>query len=328
METFRALVLRESDGAVRSDIEDLPVDALPNDDVLVRVRYSDLNYKDGLAVTGTAKIARFFPMVAGIDFAGTVEESSSPDYRPGDAVICTGWGLSERHWGGYAQLARVPAGWLVPVPEGLDTRWAMGLGTAGFTAMLCVMALEDFGIGHEGEVVVTGATGGVGSIAVAILAGLGYQVVASTGKTDQADYLRSLGTAEIVPRTTLTENRKPLGSQRWSGAVDTVGGDTLSGLLSTMHYHGAVAACGNAGGQEFQASVYPFILRAVALLGVESVTTPRERRLRAWERLADALPPEKLERVTSMAPLSDVPRLAAEIVQGKMRGRVIIDVNA
>jgi acrylyl-CoA reductase (NADPH) len=328
VERFRALVLDQADGALRRELQELPLDALPDDNVLVRVEYSDLNYKDGLAVTGAGKIVRSFPMVAGIDFAGTVEASESERYRPGDRVLCTGWGLSERHWGGYAQMARVPDEWLVPIPEGLDARWAMGLGTAGFTAMLCVMALEDFGMRWDGEVVVTGATGGVGSVAVAILAALGYSVVASTGKRSEEAYLTSLGAASIIDRSMLAENYKALGSQRWSGAVDTVGGDTLAGLISTMKYHAPIAACGNAGGQEFRSSVYPFILRAVALLGVESVVTPGERRQQAWRRLAEILPPDTVEAMTRVAPFSEVPDLAGQIVQGQIRGRIIVDVNA
>jgi acrylyl-CoA reductase (NADPH) len=327
IDTFDALVLEQRDGATHSAIQSLPAAALPEGDVLVSVAYSDLNYKDGLAITGRGKVVRNFPMVPGIDFAGTVVESRSPAYKPGDPVVLTGWGVGERHWGGHAQLARVKADWLVPMPTGLTFKQAMGIGTAGFTAMLCVMVLEERGSRPgEREVLVTGATGGVGSVAVAILAKLGYQVVASTGKSDAHDYLKSIGASMVIDR--LAPPGKPLESERWGGAVDTVGGATLAALLPSMAYNSSVAAVGNAGGGELHTTVFPFILRGVGLLGVESVAVPPERRRVAWARLARELPAEALDRMIQVAPLKDVPALSQEICEGRIRGRVVVDVNA
>jgi len=327
IDTFDALVLEQRDGATHSAIQSLPAAALPEGDVLVSVAYSDLNYKDGLAITGRGKVVRNFPMVPGIDFAGTVVESRSPAYKPGDPVVLTGWGVGERHWGGHAQLARVKADWLVPMPTGLTFKQAMGIGTAGFTAMLCVMVLEERGSRPgEREVLVTGATGGVGSVAVAILAKLGYQVVASTGKSDAHDYLKSIGASMVIDR--LAPPGKPLESERWGGAVDTVGGATLAALLPSMAYNSSVAAVGNAGGGELHTTVFPFILRGVGLLGVESVAVPPERRRGAWARLAHDLPAEALDRMIQVAPLKDVPALSQEICEGRIRGRVVVDVNA
>ncbi len=327
IDTFDALVLEQRDGATHSAIQSLPAAALPEGDVLVSVAYSDLNYKDGLAITGRGKVVRNFPMVPGIDFAGTVVESRSPAYKPGDPVVLTGWGVGERHWGGHAQLARVKADWLVPLPAGLTFKQAMGIGTAGFTAMLCVIALEERGSRPgEREVLVTGAAGGVGSVAVAILAKLGYQVVASTGKLDAHDYLKSIGASKVIDR--LAPPGKPLESERWGGAVDSVGGATLAALLPSMAYNSSVAAVGNAGGGELHTTVFPFILRGVGLLGVESVAVPPERRRGAWARLAHDLPAEALDRMIQVAPLKDVPALSQEICEGRIRGRVVVDVNA
>lgn len=329
-DTFRALVLKQVDGKVQAALEQLEQSALPEGDVLVRVAYSDLNYKDGLAVTGLGKIIRDYPAIPGVDFAGTVEESQSPRFQPGDNVLLTGWGVGERHWGGYAQLARVKADWLTPLPEGLSQEQAMGIGTAGFTAMLCVMTLEKVGLREltaKRQVVVTGATGGVGSVAVAILAQLGYPVVASTGSEDAEEYLRSLGAQEVIGRVA-NPGRKPLDSERWGGAVDTVGGETLASLLPSMAYGTSVAACGLAGGNELNTTVFPFILRGVSLLGVESVNYPQQQRLAVWERLAHDLLPDALSRITQVVPLTEVPRLSQEIVKGQTRGRVVIDVNA
>jgi acrylyl-CoA reductase (NADPH) len=327
IDTFDALVLEQRDGATHSAIQSLPAAALPEGDVLVSVAYSDLNYKDGLAITGRGKVVRNFPMVPGIDFAGTVVESRSPAYKPGDPVVLTGWGVGERHWGGHAQLARVKADWLVPLPAGLTFKQAMGIGTAGFTAMLCVIALEERGSQPgEREVLVTGAAGGVGSVAVAILAKLGYQVVASTGKLDAHEYLKSIGASKVIDR--LAPPGKPLESERWGGAVDSVGGATLAALLPSMAYNSSVAAVGNAGGGELHTTVFPFILRGVGLLGVESVAVPPERRRGAWERLARDLPAEALDRMIQVAPLKDVPALSQEICEGRIRGRVVVDVNA
>ncbi len=320
----------KADGQTQASLQEMPLAALPEGDVLVSVAYSSLNYKDGLAVTGQGKVIRRYPMVPGIDLAGTVERSDSPRFQPGDQVILTGWGLGEQHWGGYAQKARVQADWLLPLPEGLSLKHAMALGTAGLTAMLCIMALEAHGVRPEGgEVVVTGAAGGVGSVAVALLARYGYRVVASTGRQAAHAYLRSLGAQDILDRSVLSApSEKPLESARWGGAVDTVGGDTLAGLLRTMGYGGCVAACGVAGGSALHTTVFPFILRGVSLIGIESGQCPQERRREAWERLARALPAETLERMMQVVPLDAVFDLSQEILQGRIRGRVVVDVNA
>jgi acrylyl-CoA reductase (NADPH) len=329
IDTFRALVIDQRNGETHSSIQSLRTASLPEGDVLVSVAFSDLNYKDGLAVTGRGRVVRSFPMVPGIDFAGTVVESNAPAFKPGDQVVLTGWGVGERHWGGYAQMARVKADWLVRLPEGLSLQQAMGIGTAGFTAMLCVMALEERGLTTGGrEVLVTGATGGVGSIAVAILANLGYNVVASTGKTDAHEYLKGLGARQILNRSTLdAPSGKPLESERWGGAVDTVGGATLAALLPAMAYGAAVATCGNAGGAELRTTVFPFILRGVSLVGIESVMCPPERRHAAWARLTADLPLDALDRMIQVAPLKDVPALSHEILEGRIRGRIVVDVN-
>lgn len=330
MGEFRALVLEQRDGSVAAEIRTLPDSALPAGDVLVDVAYSSLNFKDGLAVTGTGKVVRAYPMVPGIDLAGTVVQSESPDYKPGDKVILTGWGIGERHWGGYAQKARVKADWLIPLPEGLTLKQAMGIGTAGLTAMLCVMALEEHGLKPGGrEVLVTGAAGGVGSLAVAILARRGYRVVASTGRASAHDFLRSLGAADVLDRSVLAApSERPLESERWGGAVDTVGGTTLANVLKAMAYGTSVAACGLAGGSSLPATVFPFILRGVNLLGIDSVLCPKARRQEAWSRLAAELTAEVLDQVVQTVPLAEVPRLAAEILKGQIRGRVVVDVNA
>ncbi|HEY7782265.1 MAG TPA: MDR family oxidoreductase [Ktedonobacterales bacterium] len=332
-ETFKAVVVDQRDGGQVAEVREVARGDLPEGDVLVRVAYSGLNYKDGLAVTGKGKVIRAFPMVPGIDFAGTVEESGAAEYTPGDRVLLTGWGVGERHWGGFAQLARVPAGWLVPIPEAFDLREAMVVGTAGFTAMLALMALEEHGLrpdaleGHE--VLVTGASGGVGGMAVALLAHAGYPVAAETGRTEAHGYLHELGAASIVARATLEEPGGPLGSARWSGAIDTVGGAILAGVLRTLAHGTSVAACGNAGGLAVSTSVAPFILRGVNLLGIDSLPTPLERRKVAWDRLARELPRAALGRILDrVVPLGEVPALAEDILAGRVRGRVIIDVNA
>jgi len=327
MDTFTALVLEQREGATHSEVRQLPTSALPDGDVLVRVAYSDLNYKDGLAVTGRGRVVRSFPMVPGIDLAGTVVESASAAYKPGDAVVLTGWGIGETHWGGHAQLARVRADWLVPLPAGMTLTQAMGVGTAGFTAMLCVMALEEHGLRPGGrQVLVTGASGGVGSVAVAVLAQLGYDVVASTGKEDQREYLQALGAKEVVGR--LVPAGKPLESERWGGAVDTVGGAALAALIPALAFGASVAACGNAGGADLHTTVFPFILRGANLLGILSVNVPLERRRQAWERVARDLPAAALDRMIQVAPLADVPALSQAICEGQIRGRVVVDVNA
>ena len=327
-DTFRALVLREVDGKPTASIESVPVTALPADDVLVRIAYSGLNYKDGLAITGRNKVVRSYPMIPGIDFAGTVEESTSPLFAPGDRVVLTGWGVGEWHWGGLAEMARAKSDWLVRIPDSLSTFDAMAAGTAGFTAMLCIEALEEHGLTPEsGEVLVTGAAGGVGSLAVALLGRLGYRVVASTGRAEEHDYLKTLGATEIIDRTVLTAPSGPLASARWAGAVDTVGGDTLAGVLRTMAPNTTVAACGNAAGFALNTSVLPFILRGVNLLGINSLPVPVARRNVAWSRLAALWPRDALESTIRTEPLTAVPALANEIIAGHTRGHIVVDVN-
>lgn len=326
MTTFKALVV-ESGDPYTVGIRPAEEDELPQGDVLVEVAYSSLNYKDGLAITGAGKVIRSFPLAPGIDLAGTVRESASPEYSPGDPVVLTGWGTGETHWGGLSQRARVRSEWLVPLPQGLSLRQAMAIGTAGFTAMLAVMALEDHGISKERETLVTGAVGGVGSLAVALLARLGYRVVASTGRGQESAYLRSLGAAEILERGVLSAPPKPLESERFGGAVDTVGGATLAGVLPRMARGGSVAACGNAGGAKLETTVFPFILRGVNLLGIDSNFCPRPRRLEAWRRLARDLPLDRLDGLTQTVPLEAVPQLAQEILKGQVRGRVVVDLQ-
>ena len=328
--TFKALVLEEIDGKTTSSIQHLEPSSLPEGDVLVRVSHSSLNYKDGLAITGIGKIIRTFPMVPGIDFAGVVETSSSEEYKVGDQVLLTGWGVGERHWGGMAQLARVKSDWLVPLPAGLSAAQAMGIGTAGLTAMLCVIALERAGL-EQGrpmnEVVVTGAAGGVGSVAVMLLAKLGYQVTASTGRESTHDFLREIGATDILERDVLATVGKPLEAERFSGAVDAVGGTTLAGLLTRMKYDSSVAACGLAGGSGLSTTVLPFILRGVNLLGIDSVMIPLQRRVEAWNRLAQDLPLMHLEEAMQTVTLEEVPRLAQEILAGQVRGRIVVDLS-
>lgn len=329
-DTYRALVVDQGDDGATANVRELSTADLPEGEVTVRVAYSTLNYKDGLAITGSAPIIRKPPMTAGIDFAGTVESSDSDEFAPGDNVVLTGWGVGERHPGGFAQMARVKAGWLEKLPEGLDARAAMAVGTAGFTSMLCVIALEDAGVKPgDGPVLVTGAAGGVGSVAVAVLSHLGHEVHAVTGRESTHDFLRGLGAAEVIPRAELAEAPgKPMLSERWAGAVDTVGGDMLAHVLAEMRYGGSVAACGLAGGAGLKTTVLPFILRGVNLLGVDSVMCPREPRRAAWARIAKDLPAEKLAAVTTVEPLGRLPELGAEIMKGVVQGRVVIDVNA
>jgi len=327
---FRALVLENEGGTFRASVKQLPVNSLPAGDVTVSVAYSSLNYKDALAVTNRGKIVRRFPMVPGIDLSGAVVQSESSRFQPGDKVVLTGWGVGEEHWGGYAQLARVKADWLLPLPDGLTLKRAMSIGTAGLTAMFCVMALEEHGLRPDrGDVLVTGATGGVGCLAVMLLAGLGYRVVASTGKEDAHGFLKSLGAREMVGRHIFARRGdKPLESGRWAGAIDTVGGETLSAVLRQINRDGCVAAVGLAGGAELHTTVYPFILRGVSLVGVSSGHMPVERRLAAWTRLAVQLPMEILDSITQTARLDDVPALSEQMISGKIRGRVVVDVNA
>ena len=329
-ETFKALLLEETEGKVTPALRDLTADDLPAGNVTVSVDYSDLNYKDGLVVKNLGRLARTFPHVPGIDFAGTVEASESPDFKPGDRVVLTGWRVGEVHWGGFAQKARVDAGWLVPLPDGLTAEQAMAVGTAGFTAMLAVDALEAHGLTPDaGEVLVTGAAGGVGSVAVAPLANRGYEVVASTGRAALADYLKGLGATSIIDRKELSEPKpRPLERERWAGCVDTVGSSTLAMALAQMKYGCSVAACGLAGGNDLPTTVIPFLLRGVNLLGIDSVMQPAANRARIWRRIAAELPLDRLAAMTQVRPLADVPALADAILKGDTRGRVVIDVNA
>jgi len=327
---FRALVLEKEGDAAVAHLRELEDSALPPGDVTVAVEYSTLNYKDGLALSPSGGgIVRSWPHVAGIDFAGTVEASEDARYKPGDKVVLTGWRVGEVHWGGYSQKARVKADWLVPLPAGLTTRQAMAVGTAGFTAMLAVMALEDHGLTPErGEVLVTGAAGGVGSVAVAILSRLGYQVAAVTGRPETEGYLRDLGATRIVPRAELAEVvKRPLESETWAGCVDAVGGAMLARVLGQLKYGGSAAAVGLAGGASLPASVIPFLLRGVNLLGIDSVTVPFERRVKAWGRVVSDLPMGKLEAMVRVAGLRDLPELGAAILKGEVQGRVVVDVN-
>ncbi|MBY0352453.1 MDR family oxidoreductase [Tabrizicola sp.] len=327
---FRALVLEKEGDAAAAHLRDLDESALPPGDVTVAVEYSTLNYKDGLALSANGGgIVRTWPHVAGIDFAGVVEASSDGRYKPGDKVILTGWRVGEVHWGGYAQKARVRADWLVPLPAGLTPRQAMAVGTAGFTAMLAVMALEEHGLTPDkGEVLVTGASGGVGSVAVALLAKLGYQVAAVTGRAETAGYLRDLGASRIVARAELAEVvKRPLEAETWAGCVDAVGGAMLARVLGQMKHGGSVAAVGLAGGAALPASVIPFLLRGVNLLGIDSVTVPYERRMRAWGRVVSDLAVGKLEAMVREVGLGELPALGAAILQGGVQGRVVVDVN-
>jgi len=323
-ERFKALLL-ETAGA--PELRELDRHALPEGDVLVQVAYSSLNYKDGLAVTGKGKVLRSYPIVPGIDLAGTVVESSAGAFQPGDKVLVTGWGLGEEYWGGYAELARVRSEWLLPLPAGLDEKQAMALGTAGLTAALAVQALGERGLHTDTRpVLVTGASGGVGSLAVALLARRGLRVTASTGRGP--DYPRMLGAQEVIDRSELGPSPKPLESERWSGAIDTVGGATLAAVLRGLARGAGVAVCGNAGGAQLETTVFPFILRGVAMLGIDSVRCPADVRRAAWERLALELEPELLEQIAEVVPLEDVPARAESILRGEVRGRIVVDVRA
>ncbi|WP_170409760.1 acryloyl-CoA reductase [Ruegeria arenilitoris] len=330
---FNALVMEkdEESGLASPSVKQLSLDDLPNGDVTVAVEYSTVNYKDGLCTSPKGGgLVRNYPHVPGIDYAGTVEASSDDRYKPGDKVVLTGWRVGEAHWGGYSQKANALADWLVPLPDGLDARQAMAVGTAGFTAMLAVMALEDHGMTPDhGPVLVTGAAGGVGSVATAILSNLGYEVAAVTGRPEAEDYLKSLGASTIVPREELNETTKrPLESESWAGCVDAVGGEMLARVLGQMKYGASVAAVGLAGGAALPATVIPFLLRGVNLLGIDSVMQPYENRVRAWQRIATDLPMDKLEAMVQPATLNDLPQLGADILKGQVKGRVVVDVNA
>lgn len=325
-EHFTAMVIRDHEGKPKAGFEELTLADLPDNDVLVEISHSSLNYKDGLAVSGKGRIARRLPMVAGIDLAGTVVESRAPDWVPGDRVVVNGWGLSETEWGGYSRFQRLKPGQLTRLPAGFTAEEAMAIGTAGYTAALCVLALEDWGVIRPGagEVLVTGAAGGVGTVAIALLAARGYAVTAATGRPEQHDFLAGLGATGFVDRADLATPGKMLQAERWSGAIDTVGSTTLANVLAQTVYGGAVAACGLAGGADLPASVMPHILRGVALLGVDSVMAPQEKRRRAWEFLDAHLDRAKLASLTTTAPFSDLPELARRIVAGETRGRTVI----
>ena len=329
---FNALVVNkdEESGKTSAAVEQISTDQLPEGNVVVNVEYSTVNYKDGLCIGPGGGLVREYPHVPGIDFAGTIESSDDPRYSAGDSVVLTGWRVGEVHWGGYAQKARVNADWLVPLPSGLSSRQAMAVGTAGFTAMLAVMALEDHGLKpDQGPVLVTGAAGGVGSVATAILANLGYEVAAVTGRPETEEYLRALGATQIVPREEINETvKRPLERETWAGCVDAVGGDMLARVLGQMKYGGSVSAVGLAGGAGLPATVIPFLLRGVNLLGIDSVMQPCDNRLRAWERIAKDLPMDKLEAMIHPATLGDLPALGKDILKGQVKGRVVVDVNA
>ena len=325
---FKAILITKDDAGYQARLQDVDDAVLPAGDVTVDVEFSTLNYKDGLAITGKSPGVRRFPLVPGIDFAGTVSESSNPAWHVGDRVILNGWGVGETHCGGLAQKARVKGEWLVALPKKFTARQAMAIGTAGYTAMLCVLALEKHGVKpQDGEILVTGANGGVGSIAIALLARLGYQVVASTGRVAEADHLKALGATAIIDRQELSSPGKPLGKERWAGVIDTVGSHTLANACATTRYHGAVAACGLAGGMDFPSSVAPFILRGITLYGIDSVMAPLSLRQEAWLRLERDLDVAKLEAITAEIALSEALAVAGELLAGKVRGRVVVDVN-
>lgn len=329
---FNALVVNKDDetGKTSAAVQQLGIDDLPHGEVTVAIEYSTVNYKDGLCIGPGGGLVRNYPHVPGIDFAGTVETSEDDRYKPGDRVVLTGWRVGEAHWGGYAQKARVKADWLVPLPDGLTTRQAMAVGTAGFTSMLAVMALQDHGLvpGH-GPVLVTGAAGGVGSVATAILANLGHEVAGVTGRPETAEYLKELGASQIVAREEINETvKRPLEGETWAGCIDAVGGAMLARVLGQMKYGASVASVGLAGGAGLPATVIPFLLRGVNLLGIDSVMQPYDNRVRAWARIAKDLPMDKLEAMVQPATLSDLPALGADILKGQVKGRVVVDVNA
>jgi putative YhdH/YhfP family quinone oxidoreductase len=327
-DTFRALVIEDQDGKQKAQFKDLTVADLPDEDVLVEISYSTLNYKDGLAVSGKG-IARRLPMVGGIDLAGTVLESASDEFKPGDKVIVNGFGLSELHWGGYSQKQRLKSDWLIKLPEAFSMQEAMAIGTAGYTSMLCVLALEKAGVTPDkGEILVTGAAGGVGSVAISLLAKLGYTGVASSGRAETHEYLKKLGASSVISREETLGKGRPFDKERWAGAVDCVGSSILASVIAQINYGGAVAACGLAGGNDLPTSVLPFILRGVSLLGVDSVMASKAVRKEAWSRLATDLDKSIFDDMTTVEPMSNLPALAEQILKGQIKGRVIIDVNA
>ena len=325
---FKGILIEKDESGYRAALKDIDEAQLPEGDVTVRVSHSTLNYKDGLAITGKAPVVRKFPMVPGIDLAGTVEHSAHPDYKEGDAVLLNGWGVGEGHWGGLAQKARLKGNWLVPLPSAFTPQQAMSIGTAGYTAMLCVLALERQGVKPgDGEIVVTGAVGGVGSVAIAVLSQLGYTVVAVSGRPEEAAYLKGLGAVEVLERAQFSAPGKPLGKERWAGAVDVVGSHTLANLCAATKYRGVLTACGLAGGMDFPASVAPFILRGVTLVGVDSVMCPRADRLEAWQRLGRDLDMSKLGVISREIGLNEVIPVAGQLLNGEVKGRVVVDVN-
>jgi acrylyl-CoA reductase (NADPH) len=328
MSTFKAIRIDKADKQTKVSITQFDEADLMEGDVVVRIEWSTVNYKDGLALTGKAPVVRRFPMIAGIDFAGTVETSSHTSWKPGDKVVCNGWGMGETHLGAYAEKARVNGTWLVRLPEGMTTRNAMAIGTAGYTAMLSVLALEKHGVTpKDGPIVVTGAAGGVGSVAISLLSKLGFQVIASTGRTSEEAYLKGLGASEIIDRAELSGAARPLAKERWAGGIDSVGSTTLSNLLSMTNYRGAVAACGLAGGMDLPSYVTPFILRGVSLLGIDSVMCPIELRAQAWQRLAVDLDATRLAAITQEIDLDDVIRAGARVIAGEVRGRIVVKVQ-
>ena len=327
MGTFKAIRIDKAEKGTTATLTQFDEAELMEGDVTVRVEWSTINYKDGLALTGKAPVVRRFPMIAGIDFAGTVEQSSHPQWKAGDKVVCNGWGMGETHLGAYAEKARVKGDWLVRLPEGISARDAMAIGTAGYTAMLSVLALEKHGLDPKsGPIVVTGAAGGVGSVAIAVLSKLGYHVIASTGRASEANYLKSLGAAEVIDRNELSGPAKPLAKERWAGGVDSVGSTTLANLLSMTRYGGAIAACGLAAGMDLPSSVAPFILRAVCLLGIDSVMCPIEQRKVAWSRLVTDLDRTKLSEITQEIGLGDVIGQGEKILNGQVRGRIVVKI--
>ncbi len=325
---FKGILIEKDDAGYHAQLKDIDEAVLHDGDVTINVAYSTLNYKDALAITGKGPVVRRFPMIPGIDLVGTVEHSDSADYKVGDTVVHTGWGVGEVHPGGLAEKARLKSEWLVPLPDAFSPTQAMAIGTAGFTAMLCVMALERHGVTPDkGEILVTGAAGGVGSVAVSLLAKLGYTVVGVSGRPEEFDYIKGLGASEVLQRSDFTSPAKPIAKERWAGAVDVVGSHTLANICSTMKYRGVVAACGLAGGMDFPSSVAPFILRGVTLAGIDSVMCPQAERLEAWQRLARDLDASKLEMLSHEIGLSEAIAVAGELLEGKVRGRVLVDIS-
>lgn len=325
---FKAILINKDEQGYRAQLSDLDESALPAGDVRIKVHYSTLNYKDGLAITGKGPIVRQFPMIPGIDLTGEVIESQSPEFKVGDLVVLNGWGVGESHWGGLAQLASVKSEWLIPLPKEFTPKQSLAIGTAGYTAMLCIMALQKHGLKPaDGEILVTGAAGGVGSFAISLLHQLGYTVVASSGRPEEADYLKSLGASEVIDRASLSQPGKPLVKERWAGVVDSVGSHTLANACAATKANGAVAACGLAQGMDFPATVAPFILRGVTLYGINSVTQPKQKRIEAWAQLASLCKPEQLMTIAKEISLGESIQYAEDLMNGKVRGRVIVDVN-